>query len=695
MKYKPIIFFDDKFMMHKICIKGGIYLTKLKKCSAIFAFFMIFSSFLNVKAYGAAIKKVKLATGESHSIILNCNGDIWSWGSNNFGQLGNGTTLDNLNPKPVKNNFGSEKIVALSAGGYHNMALSSKGNLWGWGWNGYGQLGDYSHTNSSTPKKIYSIYNVIAVECGYSHTIALKEDGTVWAWGQNDLGQLGNSNIAESSYPIKISGLEDIVAISTNYKNNLALDEDGNIWFWGDNWGGQLGKSYSYSNTPRKLNLPKDSSGKTMTPKMISAGKYHSIALMSDGTVWTWGYNALNDSDNDSSTPTKVSGLSDVKSISAGTNHNLAVKKDGSLWAWGLNGVGELGNSDNSDSDVPIMIKDLSYLYNIEAGNSFSLAEDEFGRFYSWGLNDYGQLGDGTLENHFAPYLLNVTPVTGVSLDKSQIELKVDETYKLIASITPSNAANKDLIWSSSNSSVAKVDEKGNVTALSPGTAEITVKTVEGSFTATCTVNVPVPVSSISLSKSSVTLILNKTNFDTDTIHATIYPSNAANKEIIWSSSNTNVVTVDSKGTIRAKSTGKATITAKTKDGNHKDTVSVTVIAENIDKWREITREDEVSINKSWRINFNQYLSYSTINTSNIYIKDEYGSKKSINIYALDKNDNITSVNSSVSFKSIMIIPESPYVKGRTYYLYIDNAVQSKNGKTLFQGIKMKFKVED
>jgi len=162
---------------------------------------------------------------------------------------------------------------------------------------------------------------------------------------------------------------------------------------------------------------------------------------------------------------------------------------------------------------------------------------------------------------------------TGVSLDKSSINLDVGGKETLIATITPSNTTNNNVTWSSSNTSVAMVSATGTVTAVSTGSAIITVTTVEGKLTAACNVTIVDRPTGVSLNKTSA--ILEKG--DTLILTATITPSNAANKNVTWSSSNTAVATVSTTGTVTAISTGSAIITVKTEDGNLTAVCNVTV----------------------------------------------------------------------------------------------------------------------
>ena len=168
-----------------------------------------------------------------------------------------------------------------------------------------------------------------------------------------------------------------------------------------------------------------------------------------------------------------------------------------------------------------------------------------------------------------------IAPVSGVSLNKTNLELIEGSSETLLATITPSNAANKKVTWSSSNSSVATVDDNGKVTAVMVGTATITVTTEDGGKTATCEVSVVIPVSGVSLNKSSLEL----NEGETETLYATITPSNATNKGVTWKSSNTSVATVNTDGKVTAVKAGTATITVTTKNGSKTSTCTVSVIA--------------------------------------------------------------------------------------------------------------------
>ena len=175
-----------------------------------------------------------VAGGLFHSLALKSDGSLLAWGSNDYGQLGNGSAgvAVNTTPQSIGNNF-----TAIAAGLYHSAALKGDGSLWTWGYNGSGQLGDGSTTISASPQQVGSGF--IAVSAGFYHTLALKSDGTVWAWGYNGDGQLGDETAINNLTPHQIGS--GYTSIAASGRQNAALRNDGTVWMWGDNNSGQLG----------------------------------------------------------------------------------------------------------------------------------------------------------------------------------------------------------------------------------------------------------------------------------------------------------------------------------------------------------------------------------------------------------------------------------------------------------------------
>jgi hypothetical protein len=299
-----------------------------------------------------------------------------STGSNSYGQLGH---------------VDSETTTTLSTYG--------AGSIRSWGHNYFGQLGDGTNNNTSTPTGVIGLENVRDVKTGRNSNLALKNDGTVWGWGT---GQLGNGTYASShNVPVQASGLTGVTAIAASYQHGLALKSDGTVWAWGLNWKGEFGDG-TYNNS----NVPVQSSGFTGVTA-IAAGDRLSLALKSDGTVWACGYNyygQLGDAtNNNSNVPVQVSGLTGISAIASSSLHSLALKNDGTVWAWGYNEYGQLGDGTTNNSNVPLQVPGFTGVSAIAAGDYHSLTLRSNGAVWAWGYNEYGQLGDGTTNNSNVP----------------------------------------------------------------------------------------------------------------------------------------------------------------------------------------------------------------------------------------------------------------------------------------------------
>ena len=224
---------------------------------------------------------IAISGGYAHSIALKSDGTVWTFGRNDYGQLGDGSnTYRNI---PVQLN-GLSDVIAIAGGNYHSLlALKSDGTVWAWGYNGYGQLGNGTNSNSNAPVQVNNINGIIAISAGGDHSLALKSDSTVWTWGRNSEGQLGDGTNSNSNVPVQVSNINGIIAISAGDHHSLALKSDSTVWTWGRNWEVQLGDGTNIkSNTPLKVN----DLGEVNT---IAGGGWHSLAIDSDDTVWEWG----------------------------------------------------------------------------------------------------------------------------------------------------------------------------------------------------------------------------------------------------------------------------------------------------------------------------------------------------------------------------------------------------------------------
>lgn len=345
-----------------------------------------------------------VAAGAQHALSTRSDGTVKSWGSNSQGQLGvgvNGTTLSSSStPMTVS---GLSGVRAVGAGDSHSFAIKSDGTLWAWGYNYNGQLGDGTTQGRTAPVQVSGLTNVVAVSGGNAHSLALCNDGTVWAWGNNTHGQLGAGS-SSSSVPVRVTLPASAVAIATGLFHSLAVLSTGQVMAWGRNDQGQLGKDL----TVTKLTVPTEVSGVAGAVD-VGAGRAHSLAVLSDGSVLAWGHNVygqLGDgTDVNRVTPVPVSALTGVSVVSGGRGqytHTIAVSA-GSVLNWGSDAAGQLGDD---VSDCPHYLTaqyvktpyapGVSGVEYVAAGEEFSVAQLSDGSVRAWGLNTYGRLGIGT-----------------------------------------------------------------------------------------------------------------------------------------------------------------------------------------------------------------------------------------------------------------------------------------------------------
>ncbi len=322
---------------------------------------------------------IAITAGQQYSLVLDADGTLWAWGNNYNGRLGDGTDDDRYTPVQVVGPDGVgllTNVIGMTSGGSFGVAIQSDNTVWTWGGNCYGQLGDGTTDDSLTPVQVVGpdgvgfLQDIIAVDSGRRHTVALKSDGTVWAWGYNNSGQLGNDSTDYSETPVQVMGpegegfLDDVIAVSAGGGFSVALKSDGTLWAWGGNCYGQLGDGTSdNSYTPIQVQGP-DGVGFINDIITVNTGRRHTIAVKSDGTVWTWGYNydgQLGDGETDDSyTPVQVKGpggvgfLGNIVEVAAEKYHSFAMDSDGNIWAWGYNSSGRLGDGTENDSLTPV-----------------------------------------------------------------------------------------------------------------------------------------------------------------------------------------------------------------------------------------------------------------------------------------------------------------------------------------------------
>ncbi|ETR71995.1 MAG: hypothetical protein OMM_02059 [Candidatus Magnetoglobus multicellularis str. Araruama] len=398
-----------------------------------------------------------IVAGGHHSIAIDENGQLWAWGSNGSGRLGNATAGTKASvPVPVNTVSGDgqlSNIISVAAGFSHSIALLDNGRVVAWGSNNSRQLGNVSINQSSYlpvyvngPDQEMFLTDIIAVAAGQQHSVALCSDGTVWTWGDNTKGQLGNNSLFTQERPIQVTDsqgtgfLSQIIAIAAGAYHTLALDDNGYIWAWGNNADGQLGigSDVSVHQTPFPIN---DLSNITH----ICAGESHSLARKSNGTVWAWGNNAdgqlgyetgktFSNIPHQVMAPDGLTNLLNVIDIAAGSDHSLALKNDTTLMAWGKNDNGQLGDGTQGSLTFPVWVKDtngidpVKNIIEISAGDGHSLALCKDGQVLAWGNNNDGQLGNMSATQRLLPiYVRDESAEKTLQLGIQQILVHVSE----------------------------------------------------------------------------------------------------------------------------------------------------------------------------------------------------------------------------------------------------------------------------
>jgi len=281
---------------------------------------------------------------------------LWGSGYNGFGQLGDNTANDRSTP--VTTLAGGANWKQVDCGNNHTAAIKTDGTLWTWGYNSYGQLGDNTIINRSTPVTTFAGgTNWKQVSGGDSHTAAIKTDGTLWTWGDNSpYGQLGDNTIINRSTPVTtFAGGTNWKQVAGGYTHTAAIKTDGTLWTWGGNSSyGQLG-----DNTTTTRSTPVTTFAGGTNWKQVSCGGYYTAAIKTDGTLWNWGRNyrgllGINSSANKFTPVTTFAGGTNWKQVSCGRFHPAAIKTDGTLWGWGTNIWGQLGNNTTTDRSTPV-----------------------------------------------------------------------------------------------------------------------------------------------------------------------------------------------------------------------------------------------------------------------------------------------------------------------------------------------------
>ncbi|MFB9311776.1 RCC1 domain-containing protein [Nocardioides plantarum] len=319
-----------------------------------------------------------ISTGPTANHVLAISsGAVYAWGAGGGGQLGVDNQGDYATPVAVITTgtpMAGKTITAVATGDYHSLALASDGNLYAWGSGSYGKLGTGNTSNALKPVRVNTSRRFTAISAGPVHNLAVATDGTVHAWGSGGSGQLGNGGTASSSVPVAVTTTgtpmagKTITAVANGAGHSLALDSEGSVYSWGSGAAGALGNGASTDSTVPVLVT---TAGTPMADKVVTA-------------------------------------------IATGFDHSLALTSDGTVYAWGNAGNGRLGDGTGTgSSSVPVLVDRSAMgtrtIVAISAGSSHNVAAASDGSVYAWGFNGNGQLGNGTTTRALVPVVVTST----------------------------------------------------------------------------------------------------------------------------------------------------------------------------------------------------------------------------------------------------------------------------------------------
>ena len=353
-----------------------------------------------------------VTAGNNHICVLHETGEVSCWGANTFGELGTGGHIPDdrtANPQKVEGITGA---IRIDAGRLHTCVVSDDGSVTCWGWDDGGQLGDgqaTENTDSFIPVAVFGTVTLPAsdepvdIAAGSRHTCMLYEKGEIWCWGENENGQLGNGEFGTNVYstiPVKVQDITDAVAIAAGWEHTCAVHATGEVSCWGDDSDGELGNGETMLSSPLPVKVVDIDDAVAVT-----AGHWHTCALRENGSIACWGGdhegqlgNGRQGHEFDSFMPVDVLDISDAIAVAAGGEHTCAVHETGEISCWGDNWHGELGNSNRGnefDSSVPVKATGIDDAVSIEAGDWHTCAVRESGSVACWGGAWSGELGGG------------------------------------------------------------------------------------------------------------------------------------------------------------------------------------------------------------------------------------------------------------------------------------------------------------
>ena len=405
-------------------------------------------------------KFTQLSASESHTCGVASDGKAYCWGLNSSGQLGNGNTTASNVPVAVSTSgaLSGKLIASIEAGGSHTCAVTTDNLAYCWGSNAFGQFGNgATGTTSNVPVAVstggaLSGKTIVSISAGIEHTCAIASDNNAYCWGNGGSGRLGYGSSTASAVPVAVttSGVlagKTMLTVSAAFYHTCAVASDNKAYCWGEGIDGQMGNgsTNSVNNNPVAVDTSGVLAGKTVLS--ISSGQFNSCVNTADGNAYCWGYNdagqlgngTFNSVVNPSPSTVDRSGVmagKTVKSLTVGIRHACAIASDDNAYCWGHNDFSSLGNgTTGTNLSTPSAVINTGALNGktIKSITSYRyhtcvVASDN--RSYCWGLNDVGQLGNSNTGTNSNVPVASIDPAPGGAIAANVIDVKAQFALK-------------------------------------------------------------------------------------------------------------------------------------------------------------------------------------------------------------------------------------------------------------------------
>lgn len=334
---------------------------------------------------------VSVALEDNYSAAVTSNGDLYCWGANYCGQIGDGTKEDRTRPVKVL-----EDVASVALENSCSAAVTNTGDLYLWGWNLDGNIGNGTEEDKSRPVKV--LENVKSVALGYFQSAAVTHNGDLYCWGKNDYGQIGDGTEKNRNRPVKV--LENVASMDLSYTRTAAITVNGDLYCWGKNSYGSLGDgTEEHRNRPVKV---------LEEVQSVVLGSDYSAAVAINGDLYCWGEDSWdrlgNGTEGNQNRPMKI--LERVQSVALGSGHGAAVTSNGDLYCWGWNESGQVGNGTVENQNRPVKVMENVESVVLEGKHSAAVTRTE--DLYLWGWNEFGQIGNGTKDNQSRPIKIDL-----------------------------------------------------------------------------------------------------------------------------------------------------------------------------------------------------------------------------------------------------------------------------------------------